>query len=322
MHVSLRLAAVVVVAILHAGSAAAEDFPSRTIRIIVGPSPDAIPRVFAERMQKQWGTPVIVEPRPGAGGDIAAKAVAGADADGYTLLNATSSFTLNTAMGSASYDFVKDFEPIALINLSSFVLVANKSLPVDSVQDLIALAKQKPGRLNCGSAGIGTPPHLACEVFKRLAGVDIVHVPFREANASITALLGGHVELSFALSAAARGQIEAGAVKALAVTTTTRSRLFPSLPTLQEAGLEGFEVTGWGSFVAPAGTPKPAIEKLNVEVLRELRDPEVQQALGRMNLDLPPLYRPAQVGDFVRADVARWNRIIDTAGVARAQGTK
>ena len=313
-------AAIVVLTLLAApANASAQDFPSRTIRLIVGPSPDAITRIFADRMQKHWGTPVIVEPRPGAGGDIAAKAVSTADPDGYTLLNATSSFTLNTALQLANYDFVKDFDPVAIINLSSFVLIVNKSLPVNSLQELIALAKSKPGELNCGSAGQGTPPHLACEMFNKLAGVQTVHVPFREANASINALLGGHVQMSFAVSAVARGQIEGGTVRALAVTTAQPSNLFPGVPTMAQAGLSGFEITGWGSFMAPAGTPKPVIEKLNAEIVRELQDPEVQTSLARMGLDVPPLYTPDRFGEFIRNDIARWNKIIDTAGVARGR---
>jgi tripartite-type tricarboxylate transporter receptor subunit TctC len=299
--------------------ALAAEFPSRTIRLIVGPSPDAITRIFADQMHKHWGQPVIVEPHPGAGGDIAAKAVTTAEPDGYTLLNATSSFPLNVAMHTATYDFVKDFEPIAMINASSFVLIVNKSLPVKSLKDLIALAKAKPGVLNCGSAGQGTPPHLACELFNKLAGVDTVHVPFREANASINSLLGDHIQFTFAVSAVARGQIQGNAVRALAVTTAEPSKLFPGIPTMAQAGLKGFEITGWGSFMAPAGTPRPIIDKLNAEIVREGQDKEVRALLANMGLDPPPAYSPAQFADFIKGNIAHWNQIIDTAGIARGR---
>jgi tripartite-type tricarboxylate transporter receptor subunit TctC len=206
-----------------------------------------------------------------------------------------------------------------MINLSAFVLVLNKSVPANNLRELIALAKAKPGTLNCGSAGNGTPPHLGCEMFNKMAGVQTVHVPFRESNSSITALMGNHVQMTFAQATVVRGQIEAGEVKALAVTTPIRSPLFPDLPTVQEAGLPGFEVSGWGSLVAPAGTPKQAIDKLNAEITREVGDPKVQDGLKRMGLDSPPRYTPAEVGDFIKRDIARWNRIIDMAGVTRAK---
>lgn len=304
-----------------AAGAQAQDFPNRTIRIIVGPSPDAIPRIFSDRMSKQWGTPVIVEPRSGAGGEIAAKAVASADPDGYTLLNATSSFTLNTAMQLATYDFVKDFEPVAMINLSFFVLVVNKSLPVSNLKELIAYAKSKPGELNCGSAGQGTPPHLACEMFNSLAGVKTVHVPFREANAAMNALIGNHVQMSFAVAPTVRGQVEGGTVKALALTAPQQSKLFPGVPTMAEAGLAGLEVTGWGSFMAPARTPKAVVDKLNAEIVRQVADPDVQKNLATLGLETPPSYSAEQFATFIKDDIARWNKIIDTAGVSRTKPT-
>jgi tripartite-type tricarboxylate transporter receptor subunit TctC len=298
----------------------AQNYPNRPIRVIVGPSPDAITRIFAEKMQTSLGQPVIVEPRPGAGGDIAAKVVSGSAPDGYTLLFATSSFTLNTALHLANYDFLRDFEPVAPANVSSFVLVVNPSLPVRSLQDLIAMAKSKPGELTCASAGHGTPPHLACEMFNKLADVKTVHVPFRDANAAMGALLGGHVSFLFAVSASARGQIGAGSARALAVSTAKPSALFPGLPTVIEAGLPGFEVTGWGAFMAPAGTPELVVDKLNKEILRELKDDDIMQKLAKMGLEVPPLYSPTGLGKFIKEDIGRWNRIIDMTDVGR--GTK
>jgi tripartite-type tricarboxylate transporter receptor subunit TctC len=297
----------------------AQEFPNRAIRIVNGPSPEAIPRLFADKLNKRFGTPVIVEARAGAGGEIAAKTVSTADPDGYTVLFSTSSFTLNTALGLAGYDFVKDFEPVALAGVYPFVLIVNKSLPVTSVQELIALAKAKPNELNCGSAGQGTAPHLACELFNKVAGVKTVHVPFREANAAMNALLGGHVQMSFAVSTAARGQIEGDTVRALGLTAAQPSKLFPGVPTLNDAGLVGFDLRGWGGFVAPAGTPKAIIDKLNAGIVAEARADDVQASLARIGTEVPAAHTPAEFKTYVADDVARWNKIIDLGGVARGR---
>jgi tripartite-type tricarboxylate transporter receptor subunit TctC len=297
----------------------AEGYPSRAIRVIVGPSPDTTSRVYAERIQRNLGQPVVVEPRTGAGGDIAARSVASAEPDGYTLLYATSAMTLNAAMRTAHYDIVADFAPIAQTNVSSYVLVIPPGLPANNLQELIALAKQRPGELNCASAGNGTPPHLACELFNAMAGVKTVHVPYRDSNTAMNALLGGHVQMLFAVSVNARALIEGKQVRPLAIASPRQSRLYPGIPTLSEAGLPGFEVNGWGSYMAPAATPKPVIDILNAEMVRALDDPQVQQTLDRLGQDRPPPMTPAAMAEFVKNDIARWNRIIDIAGIVRAK---
>ncbi|MCC6887976.1 MAG: tripartite tricarboxylate transporter substrate binding protein [Hyphomicrobiales bacterium] len=298
---------------------AADEFPSRTVRIVNGPSPEAIPRLFSDRLNKRWGAPVIVEARSGAGGEIAAKTVSSADPDGYTILFATSSFPLNVALQTAGYDFVKEFAPIALVGTYPFVLIVNKNLPVNSVAELIALAKAKPNEINCGSAGQGTPPHLACEMFNNLAGVKTVHVPFREANAAMQALLGNHVQISFAVSTAARAQISGDAVRALGLTSSERSSLFPGIPTLSEAGLQGFDLRGWGGFVAPAATPAPIIAKLNAGIVQEVQAPDVKAALAKLGVEVRAPHSADEFRTYVADDIARWNRIIDIGGVARGR---
>jgi tripartite-type tricarboxylate transporter receptor subunit TctC len=171
----------------------AQDFPSRPIKIIVGPSPDVFSRIIGEHLQQAWGQPVVVEPRPGAGGKLAATAVASAEPDGHTLLFATPTYTLNTAMKLASYDLVKEFEAVSLIGLISYALVVHPGVPAHSVVELVALAKSRPGQLNCASAGIGTVPQLACETLNKSAGVNVVHVPYRDVNAAMMGTVGGTV---------------------------------------------------------------------------------------------------------------------------------
>jgi tripartite-type tricarboxylate transporter receptor subunit TctC len=299
--------------------ATAQDYPTRAVRLIVGASPEATPRLIADSLHKQFGQPFVVEPRGGAGGDIAAKAVATAEPDGHTLLYASSNYTLATAMQLGSFDFAKDFLPIALVGTSAYALVVHPSVDAKTVPELIALAKAKPGELNCGSSGIATPGHLACEMFKAMAGVKIVHVPFREANSLMNGLVSGQVQLSFAVSTAARSQIQAGTVRGLAVTTATPSPLLPELQPIESFGLSGFVLNGWGSFMAPVGTPRPAIEKLNAGVVRAVQDPEIAEKLRNFGLQPAPAWNPEQFGDYVRSEIARWNRTIDMAGVQRGK---
>jgi tripartite-type tricarboxylate transporter receptor subunit TctC len=301
------------------GIATAQDYPTRPVRILVGASPEATPRLVAESLQKQLGQSFVVEPRPGAGGDIAAKAVATADADGHMLLYASSNYTLGAAMKLASVDFAKDFAPIALVGTSAYVLVVHPSVEAKTVPELIALIKSKPGEFNCGSSGIATPGHLACEMFRSMVGVNIVHVPFRNAGALMNGLVAGQVQFSITVSTAARGQIEAGTVRGLAVTTEEPSPLLPGLPAMQSFGLPGFIVKGWGSFVAPTGTPQPVLDKLNAAVNAALAEPELRAKVLSFGLQPSDPHSPAQFGAFIADEIARWNRTIDMAGVQRGK---
>jgi tripartite-type tricarboxylate transporter receptor subunit TctC len=300
------------------GIAQAQTYPDRPIRLILGPSPEATPRLIAERLHKELGQPVVVEPRLGAGGEIAAKAVSSADPDGYTLLYASSNFTLATAMQLGSFDFGKDFEPIARVGTSAYVLVVHPDLPAKTPTELIALAKAKPGQLNCGSSGMATPGHLSCEMLKSMAGMDVVHVPFRNAGAAMNGLVSNQVQLAVTVSTAARGQIEAGTIRGLAVTTAEPSGLVPGLPTLQTT-IPGFVVHGWGSFVAPKGTPKPVIEKLNATIIKILQDPEINAKLLTGGMQPSPPHTPEEFGAFIHAEIARWNRTIDIANIRRGK---
>ena len=314
---SLLLAMVTITAVLGADPARSQDFPTRPIRLIVGPSPDVFSRIIAEHLQQAWGQPVVVEPRPGAGGKLAAAAVASAEPDGHTLLFATPTYTLNAAMKLASYDLVKEFEPVSIIGLISYALVVHPSVPARSVAELVALAKARPGALNCASAGIGTVPHLACETLNKSAGVNIVHVPYRDVNAAMMGTVGGTVQMFVAVSTVARAQILSGTVCGLAVTTAQRSMLLPDLPTMVESGYPDFVMPGWGGFLAPAHTPKEIVQKLNVEMRRAVLKPDVQQRLLTVGMETPPAYAPAQVGEFIGNDVARWTQLVEAVGLEK-----
>ena len=314
---SLLLAMVTITAVLGADPARSQDFPTRPIRLIVGPSPDVFSRIIAEHLQQAWGQPVVVEPRPGAGGKLAAAAVASAEPDGHTLLFATPTYTLNAAMKLASYDLVKEFEPVSIIGLISYALVVHPSVPARSVAELVALAKARPGALNCASAGIGTVPHLACETLNKSAGVNIVHVPYRDVNAAMMGTVGGTVQMFVAVSTVARAQILSGTVCGLAVTTAQRSTLLPELPTMVESGYPDFVMPGWGGFLAPANTPKEIVQKLNGEMRRAVLKPDVQERLLTVGMETPPAYAPTQVGDFIRNDVARWTQLVEAVGLEK-----
>ena len=297
---SLILAMITITTVLAAAPALAQDFPNRPIKLIVGPSPDVFSRIIAEHLQQAWGQPVVVEPRPGAGGKLAAAAVAGAEPDGHTLLFATPTYTLNAAMKLASYDLVKEFEPVSIIGLISYALVVHPSVPARSVAELVALAKARPGALHCASAG-----------------VNVVHVPYRDVNAAMMGTVGGTVQMFVAVSTVARAQILSGTVRGLAVTTAQRSTLLADLPTMVESGYPDFVMPGWGGFLAPAHTPKEIVQKLNVEMRRAVLKPDVQQRLLTVGMETPPAYAPAQVGEFIGNDVARWTQLVEAVGLEK-----
>jgi tripartite-type tricarboxylate transporter receptor subunit TctC len=288
----------------------AQDYPSRFIRVIVGPGPDITARLFGAKITEVLGQQVVVEPRPGAGGTIAAQAVAGAPPDGYTLLLASASYTINTAMGQSPLDLGRDFTPIGLVATVPFVLVVHPGLAAKSLTELIALAKANPGKLNYASSGIGTPPHLAGELFKSMVGVDIVHVPFREANAGLNAVVGGSVEMMFSIASTAAAQMSGGTVRGIGVTSSGASPLVPGLPSIAQTGLAGFSVVGWNGLVAPKGTPPANIDKLNAALQRGLDDPELRQRLAAAGYEAAPHNSPADFSQFIQTDTAKWVALV------------
>jgi tripartite-type tricarboxylate transporter receptor subunit TctC len=298
--------------ILIAACAAAQDYPAKPIRFIVGPGPDSLARLFGQKMTEAWGQPVIVDQRGGGGGTISAEAVAKAPPDGYTLLLATGTHTINPSLYKTSYD-LRDFAPVTLIGSTPFVLAVHPSVPAHSVAELIALARAKPGSLNYGSGGNGTPPHLATEMLKTLAGIDIVHVPYKTVAAAITDLVAGQIQVMFTVGPAGLPQIRAGRIRGLAVSTAKRSAFAPELPTVAESGLPGYDVFGWNGVLAPAGTPKPVVAKLHDVIVGAMKQPAVLERMAGFGFE-PVGNTPEQFGEFVKADIARWARVVKDSG--------
>jgi tripartite-type tricarboxylate transporter receptor subunit TctC len=315
LRTHLNAAAAVVALLLCDGPVRAQDYPSRLIRVVVGPGPDLVARLFGPKMSQTLGVQVVVEPRPGAGGVIAAQTVATAQPDGYTLLLATASYTINAALGTSPYDLRKHFASIAHASVSPFILIVHPSVPAKTVPELIALAKSKPGTLNYASSGIGTPPHLAGELFKSMADIDLVHVPFKEANSALNAVVSGAVQVMFSISSTTTSQIDAGTVRALGVTTLKPTPLVRNVPAIAQSGLPGFEVTGWNGFVAPAGTPAAIVAKLNSAVVRGLDNAELRQKLEAAGYEPVPQNTAEDFAHFISADTERWIGVVEKANI-------
>lgn len=292
----------------------AEDYPSRPIRIIGGPGPDIIARLFAPYFET-LGQPIVVEQRPGAGGIIATQAVATAPPDGYMVLMPTASWTVGTALGTMPFDLRKDLAPVALGATAPFVLVVHPSVKANNLRELIALAKANPGKLNYASSGQGTTPHFAGELFKAMAGADIVHVPYREANSAMAAVMSGSVQMMFSIASVAKAQVSAGTVRSLAVTTLKPTPVVPGTPTLNEAGLPGYEARAWNGFAAPARTPETILAKLNAAVLKGLDDPKLRERLLQTGYDPAPKMSPREFLTFIDEDTKKWTDLVKQVGI-------
>ncbi len=294
---------------------AAQTYPNKPIRIIVGPGPDVLSRIIGQKFTEAWGQQTVVDQRPGGGGVISAELASKAPADGYTLLMITSSYTINAVLQKTSYDIVRDFSPIALCVMSPYILSANLALPARNIHELIALAKAKPGQLNYASAGNGTGPHLAGEMLKNMAKIDLVHIVYKGAAPAMIDLMGGQVQLLFQTGPGSLAQIKAGKIRALAVTSAVRSPQLPDLLTMIEAGMPGFEANGWNGLVAPAGTPKALIAKLSAEVTRVMKDPVVLQKITETGWEPVTLgATPEQFAKFISTDIARYAKVIKDTG--------
>jgi len=303
------------------GQTFAADFPSKPPRLVVPFPPggvvDILARGLAPKLGEQLGRQIIVDNRPGANGVIAFEFVAKSPADGYTLLFAhTSGLTINPVLVSKlPYDPVKDFAPVSMIARSPFVLVANPSLPANSVKELIALAKAMPGKLSFASAGSGNLTHLAGELFKLQAGVDLVHVPYKGGAPLIGDLVGGHVDIGFLTMADFLPQARTGKLKALAIISGKRWNAAPDIPTFAEVGLPGLEiVSGWFGILAPAGTPKDVVSRLNEEIVRAVRSPEVQGRFAEQGFE-PITTTTDEFAARIRSDLVKWAKIVKDAGI-------
>ena len=310
------------VAALSAGLACtagwAQDYPSRPVKIIVpfavgGPA-DVYARFLGARLQETMGQPFVIENRPGAGSVTGTDAAAKTAPDGYTLLLMSNAHTVNeTLIPNKPYALLRDFVPVAPINYSDLMLVVNPAVAVNSLPELIALAKAQPGKLNYASSGPGTPYHMAGELFKSMAGLDIVHVPYKESSAARTGVLGGQVEMMFDAVTTMNEQAKAGKVRALATSGKTRSAVTPNVPTVAEAGVPGYEAVIWLGVLAPKGTPPAIVNRLNAELTKIVTRPDVRAEWakqGATGMAMPP----DEFGRYVGDDIAKWEKVIKVSG--------
>jgi len=299
--------------------AAADSFPSKPVKLIVPFPPggplDTTGREIAQKLTESWSRSVIIENKPGAGGNIGADFVAKSPPDGYTVvMGALSTHAVNPSLyPKMPYDAKKDFAPITLVAITPNVLVVNPSLPVHSVQELIEYAKAHPGKLSFGSGSIGSAGHLAGELFKVDAGVDMVHVPYKGAAPAMQALLAGDTQLMFDNLASAMSQVKAGKLRALAVTTKARSPLAPDLPTMSEAGVPGFDISTWFGLMAPAGTPPDVIAKWNADVTKVLSAPAMRAQLAAQGAEAAP-DTPSEFARFIDAELVKYAKIVKASG--------
>jgi tripartite-type tricarboxylate transporter receptor subunit TctC len=308
------------IAALMVQPAVAQTYPAKPIRILIAQAPgsatDNVSRVLSGKLAERLGQPFVIEARPGAGGTVGTEAAARAPADGYTLFMANNStHGANPAVyRKLPYDAVKDFAPIILIASTPYVLTAHPSLPVKNVKELIALAKTRPGDLNYGSAGNGSTHHLAGELLKTMAKINLVHVPYKGTTPALTGLLSGEVSVMFFTVVGIQPHAKSGKARALAVTTANRASLMPELPTMAEAGLPGFEITSWFGLLAPAGTPGAIVSRLNGETAKVMALPDVTGALTKLGFDAMG-GTPEQFADHIKREVEKFTKLVKATGI-------
>jgi tripartite-type tricarboxylate transporter receptor subunit TctC len=297
----------------------AQSFPEKPIRFIVGFTPggpsDILARALGQKLGERWTQQVVIENRPGAGGNLAAEAVARSAPDGYTWLLGNNSIlaTNQSLYRSLGYDPVKDFAPVSLVAVQPNILVVNPQVQARSVRELIALAKENPGKLNYASSGSGAAAHLAGELFKAMTGVDMVHVPYKGAQPALTDVIAGQVQVMFATSASVIPFIQTGKLRALAVTTARRSASVPDLPTVSEAGVPGFEAITWHGVVVPAATPAPLVERLNRDIVSALAQPDLRERLAALGAEVRA-GTPREFADYIASEIPKWSKVVRESG--------
>jgi tripartite-type tricarboxylate transporter receptor subunit TctC len=312
-------AALVILSAL-AGSAAAQNYPYKTIRLIVpyppGGGNDTLARIFGQKLTEAWGQQVIIDNRPGAGTTIGTALAARATPDGYTLLlSSIASHGVSPSLyRNPGYDPVKDFAPITLLAVAPMILGVNPSRSINSVQELIKLAKARPGTLKYATAGSGSPMHMGGEIFKDLTGIDIIHVPYSGGGPALISLIGGETDIAFDTAASILPQVRAGRLRALAIARASRLAEYPNIPTFVEAGLPGYEANAWYSMHAPAATPPAIVRKINGELVKALALPDVIEKLRQLGSDGVG-DTPEHFGAFVRAELEKYSKLIRTAGI-------
>lgn len=314
---SIRLLAALALAAC-ALAASAQSYPSKPIRVIIGfpagSAGDTQLRLVGQKLTEAWGRPLVIDARPGASGNIAAELAVKSPNDGYTLLYFPAALAINPSLfPTVPYDIAKDFTPITLLASFPLVAVVHPSVPAKNVAELVALAKAKPRAINFASIGNASPPHLAGELFNQLAGVSTVHVPYKGSGPAQIDLIGGHVQLMFDTAVSAMPHVKAGRIRALAVTTRKRSALLPDLPSLDEAGLKGYDLYGWGGLVGPAGIPADIALKLQQEIAKALRQPDVAEKLAALGAE-PSGMPPQEFGRFMLTEAAKWKKLVVSTG--------
>lgn len=305
--------------VFFSASAFSAEYPNKPIHLIVpfppgGPA-DILARIIGPRLAQRLGQPIIIENRPGAGGNIASDFVAKSNPDGYNLvLGFVGTHAINNSLyTNMPYDNIKDFAPVAPIASVSIMLVVHPSVPASSISQLIELAKSKPGKLTYGSPGNGTPQHLAGQLFETMAGVDMVHVPYKGAVPALTDLLGGHLSMIFSSLPPALPHVNNGKLRGIAVTSLVRSPVSPSIPTVSESGLKGFEIINWYGVLAPSGTPKNIITTLNTEIVKIMNLPEVAKVLFEQGA-VPMTSTPEQFATFIKDETGKWAKLVKFSG--------
>jgi len=311
--------AVLAVALLSSLSCWSQNYPARPVKIVVpfavgGPA-DIYGRFIGAKLSETMGQPFVIENRPGGGSIVGTDAVVKSPADGYTLLVMSNTHTVNeTLIPKKPFDLMKDLAPISGINYSDLLLVVHPSVPANNLREFIAYAKSQPGKLNYASSGPGTPYHMAGELFKYMAGVDIVHVPHKGSDQARTAILGGQVQMMFDAITTMAGQARAGKVKALGTSGKTRSAITPEIPTVAEAGVPGYEATIWLGLMAPTGTPRPVLDRLSAEVNKVVNSAEVKEAWAKQGA-APMGMSVDQFGKFLGEDIQKWSKLVKGTGM-------
>jgi tripartite-type tricarboxylate transporter receptor subunit TctC len=310
----LTLAAVLLATVTFTGTGLAQDYPARAIRIIVpfgagGPA-DVGARVLGNALQESLKQPFVIENRPGAGAVIGTQEAAKASADGYTLLMMSNTQTANESLvPQRKYELMRDLAPIAPINTSDLVIVVHPQVAAKTLKEFIALAKSQPGKLNYASSGQGTPYHMAGELFKSMAGIDLVHVPYRNSGEARNGVIGGQVQMMIDAVTTMAPNVNQGQVRALATTGRARSSVLPDVPTVEEAGLSGYEATIWLGLMAPTGTPKPIIDRLNAAVNAAIKRPEIVKLWADQGA-APMSMTPEEFDKFLRGDIVKWAEVV------------
>jgi tripartite-type tricarboxylate transporter receptor subunit TctC len=306
-------------AVLFSGAVLAQAYPAHTVRIIVpfapgGPT-DVMARILAQKLSENLGQPFVVENRAGAGGNIGMSVAAKSAADGYTLLMVSSSFVVNPGLYSnVPYDAYKDFAPITLAAASPNLIVVHPSVPVKTIQELVALVKANPGKYSYAQPGIGTTPHLSGELFRLSSGLDMVNAPFNGAGPAITSVLAGHTPVAVTALPPAMAHVKGGALRALAITSARRNPELPEVPTMAESGISGQEAETMQGLLAPAGTPREIVERVQREIAKIVALPDIKEKLAAMGFD-PIANTPEQFGAYIHTEITRWGKVVREANI-------